>query len=69
MREKGIISPALNEEERQFEAALRPTRLDDFTGQAKLKENLAIAIEAARGTGTFMRSHIPLSGLEGYRAA
>src|SRR5687767_1382607 len=24
--------------------------------------------EAARGTGTFMRSHIPLSGLEGYRA-
>ncbi|WP_324748934.1 PaaI family thioesterase [Sphingomonas sp. LY54] len=24
--------------------------------------------EAARGTGTFMRSHIPLSGLDGYRA-
>ena len=24
--------------------------------------------EAARGTGTFMRSHIPLSSLEGYRA-
>jgi hypothetical protein len=23
--------------------------------------------EAARGTGTFMRSHIPLSSLEGYR--
>ena len=23
--------------------------------------------EAARGTGTFMRSHIPLSGLDGYR--
>lgn len=23
--------------------------------------------EAARGTGTFMRSHIPLSGLHGYR--
>lgn len=23
--------------------------------------------ECARGTGTFMRSHIPLSGLEGYR--
>ena len=25
--------------------------------------------ECARGTGTFMRSHIPLSGLDGYRAA
>ena len=24
--------------------------------------------EAARGTGTFMRSHIPLSSLDGYRA-
>jgi acyl-coenzyme A thioesterase PaaI-like protein len=23
--------------------------------------------EAARGTGTFMRSHIPLAGLPGYR--
>ena len=25
--------------------------------------------EAARGTGTFMRSQIPLSGLPGYRTA
>ncbi len=25
--------------------------------------------EAARGTGTFMRSHIPLSSLDGYRSA
>jgi uncharacterized protein (TIGR00369 family) len=32
-------------------------RLIDSTGE-----------EAARGTGTFMRSHIPLSGLAGYRA-
>jgi uncharacterized protein (TIGR00369 family) len=32
-------------------------RLIDSTGE-----------EAARGTGTFMRSHIPLSGLDGYRA-
>jgi hypothetical protein len=23
--------------------------------------------EAARGTGTFLRSHIPLSGLSGYK--
>ena len=28
------------EGERQFETALRPTRLADFTGQPKLKENL-----------------------------
>src|SRR5688572_23967816 len=48
MREKGIVSASVQEEERQFEASLRPGRLADFTGQTKLKENLSIAIEAAR---------------------
>jgi uncharacterized protein (TIGR00369 family) len=36
-----------------------------FVGEARLL--LADGEEAARGTGTFMRSHIPLSGLEGYQ--
>ena len=36
-----------------------------FVGEARLIA--ADGEEAARGTGTFMRSHIPLSGLEGYR--
>ena len=36
-----------------------------FVGEARLID--ADGEEAARGTGTFMRSHIPLSGLEGYR--
>jgi len=36
-----------------------------FVGEARLL--LADGEEAARGTGTFMRSHIALSGLEGYR--
>ena len=47
MREDGIVSASLNEEERQFEATLRPHKLADFAGQSKVKENLAIAIEAA----------------------
>ena len=51
MREKGIVSAAAREDERQFEAALRPQRLADFTGQPKLKEILAIAIEASRQRG------------------
>lgn len=38
-----------------------------FVGEARLIA--ADGEEAGRGTGTFMRSHIPLSGLEGYRAA
>ena len=64
MREHGIVSPAALEGERQFEAALRPTRLADFTGQAKLKENLGIAIEAAKQRGEAM-DHVLLYGPPG----
>jgi uncharacterized protein (TIGR00369 family) len=37
-----------------------------FVGDARLID--ASGEEAARGTGTFMRSHIPLSSLDGYRS-
>lgn len=37
-----------------------------FVGEARLLAE--DGEEAARGTGTFMRSHIPLSSLEGYRS-
>ena len=47
MPDHGIVSASQQEDERQFEVTLRPTRLADFTGQPKLKENLSIAIEAA----------------------
>ncbi len=43
---------------------LRPRRLADFTGQSKLKENLAIAIEAARKRGEAM-DHVLLYGPPG----
>ena len=64
MREKGIVSAAAREDERQFEAALRPQRLADFTGQPKLKDNLAIAIEAARLRGEAL-DHVLLYGPPG----
>jgi len=64
MREKGIISPALREDERQFEAGLRPKRLEEFTGQTRLKEVLAIAIEAARQRGEAL-DHVLLYGPPG----
>ena len=64
MRDKGIVSPSVQEDERQFEASLRPSRLADFTGQSKLKENLAIAIEAARQRGDAM-DHVLLYGPPG----
>ncbi len=37
-----------------------------FVAEARIVD--AEGEECARGTGTFMRSHIPLSGLDGYRA-
>src|SRR5258706_666190 len=64
MHEQGIVSASLREEERQFEAALRPSRLNDFTGQAKVKENLAIAIAAARQRGEAL-DHVLLYGPPG----
>src|SRR4051795_4846783 len=64
MREKGIVSAAAREEERQFEAALRPQRLSDFTGQPKLKDILAISIEAARQRGEPL-DHVLLYGPPG----
>ena len=36
-----------------------------FVGEARLID--ADGEEAGRGTGTFMRSHIPLAGLPGYQ--
>ncbi|MGO9095244.1 MAG: Holliday junction branch migration DNA helicase RuvB [Bryobacteraceae bacterium] len=64
MRERGIVSAAAQAEELQFEASLRPRKLSEFTGQAKLKENLAIAIEAARRRGDAM-DHVLLYGPPG----
>ncbi|HLH39682.1 MAG TPA: Holliday junction branch migration DNA helicase RuvB [Bryobacteraceae bacterium] len=64
MRDQGIVSASLREEDRQFEAALRPNLLADFAGQAKVKENLQIAIEAARQRGEAM-DHVLLYGPPG----
>src|SRR5579859_5513649 len=48
MPDRHLISGDRQPEDAQFEAGLRPRRLADFTGQGKLKENLSIAIKAAR---------------------
>lgn len=64
MREKGIVSASMRDDERQFETSLRPQRLSDFAGQSKVKENLAIAIEAAKQRGEAM-DHVLLYGPPG----
>jgi Holliday junction DNA helicase RuvB len=64
MPERPLVSGQLQPEEAQYEAGLRPRRLADFTGQSKLKENLSIAIEAARKRGEAM-DHVLLYGPPG----
>jgi Holliday junction DNA helicase RuvB len=44
-------TPAALPDEPAAEAALRPSRLDEFVGQAQVKASLQIAIDAARGRG------------------
>ena len=64
MPERGIVSSSIREDERQVEASLRPQRLSDFTGQARLKDNLQIAIDAAKKRGEAM-DHVLLYGPPG----
>src|SRR5580704_6158374 len=64
MREQDIVSASPLDDDKQFEATLRPHRLADFTGQPKVKEILSIAIEAAKRRGEAM-DHVLLYGPPG----
>ena len=46
-----IVSGAPYEEDARIEASVRPKRLDEYIGQKRVKENISIAIEAARSRG------------------
>ncbi len=46
-----VVANGAPEEERRFEASLRPKTLEDFIGQTALKENLHVFIEAAKKRG------------------
>src|SRR5216684_7224364 len=48
MARSEITTPEALENERLTDAALRPSRLDEFVGQSKVKESLQIAIDAAK---------------------
>lgn len=49
MDERRTISPQVEPEELVLDRALRPQRLDDLIGQERVRENLRILIEAAKG--------------------
>src|SRR5439155_14141039 len=47
--ETQFLAPAIRPEEDELERSLRPRNLDEFVGQERVKEQLAITLEAARG--------------------
>jgi len=59
-----IISGKPSSEDTSLESSLRPRRLDDFIGQNKIKDNLKIALDAAKGRGEAL-DHILLYGPPG----
>ena len=59
-----FLAPAPSPEDEEVERSLRPRRLDDFVGQARVKEQLTIALEAARSRGEAL-DHVLLVGPPG----
>jgi Holliday junction DNA helicase RuvB len=43
-----LVSAARTDDEQQYEAGLRPRALDEYIGQDRIRENLLVAITAAR---------------------
>jgi Holliday junction DNA helicase RuvB len=59
-----IISGHAFDEDARIESSVRPKRLGDFIGQSRVKENLAITIEAAKSRGDAL-DHVLLYGPPG----
>jgi Holliday junction DNA helicase RuvB len=59
-----FLAPALQPQDDEVERSLRPRGFDDFVGQARVKEQLAIALEAARSRGEAL-DHVLLVGPPG----
>jgi Holliday junction DNA helicase RuvB len=59
-----IISPRKKTEETGLDVSLRPQNLDEYIGQERVKENVRILIEAAKGRGEAL-DHVLIYGPPG----
>src|ERR671937_504075 len=59
-----ILAPAVASEEEDLEQSLRPRRLAEFVGQERIKEQLSIALEAAKARDEAL-DHVLLVGPPG----
>ena len=64
MDDTRVIAPAATHEDDLAEASIRPKRLDDYLGQQPVREQLKIAIEAAKGWSEAM-DHVLIFGPPG----
>jgi len=64
MSQEAVNPDALSDQEVQFEAALRPSRLEEFIGQQKVRQQLKLLLDAA-GIDNRTPDHILLSGPPG----
>jgi holliday junction DNA helicase RuvB len=59
-----FLAPVVEPEEEDLEQSLRPRKLSDFVGQERIKEQLAIALDAAKGRDEAL-DHVLLVGPPG----
>jgi Holliday junction DNA helicase RuvB len=59
-----VLTTTLHEREEELERSLRPQSLADFVGQERIKEQLAIALDAAKGRAEAL-DHVLLAGPPG----
>src|SRR5213593_2166929 len=59
-----VAAAEVRDEEREFDAALRPRWLAEFVGQARIKEQLELLVEGTRARGEPL-DHVLLSGPPG----
>ena len=59
-----IISGKALDEDVRIDASVRPKKMEDFIGQSRVKENLKIAVDAARNRGEAL-DHVLLYGPPG----
>ncbi len=64
LQRERLVSAVQAEDDESFELKLRPKRLREFIGQNKVKENLQVAIEAAKSRGEAL-DHVLLYGPPG----
>ena len=63
-QDERIVDAEVPEEEREFDAALRPRRIGEFVGQDRIKEQLALLVDGARARGETV-DHLLFSGPPG----